>query len=193
MTAIVTCCLLLPIRSGINVISIGLVQTHSRNDSPRLHPHPRIHTHNAVLTERHSNLPYAPVPNAVASVARVFAKAQKRSVLTASATDPVTGQGTAGPTSTPAVSVVVSRIDGVQAGRVEERLHKGDGFGAGVGVALLGERDVCVEARVVGTGYVWVGLGLKVGECEGGYVDECKGGESPVLVLVRGQSVGIGY
>lgn len=185
MTAIVTWCLL-PICSGINVISICLVQTHSRNNSPGLHPHPCIHTHNAVLTERHSNLPYAPVPDTIASVTRVFAKAQKRSSLTASATDPVTGQGAAGPTSTPAVSVVVSRIDGMQAGRVEERLHERDGFGAGVGVALLSEWDVCVEAWVVGAGYVWAGLGLEVGEREGGYMDECKGGESPVLVLVRG-------
>lgn len=186
MTAIATW-YLLPIRSGINVISIGLVQTNGRNNSPRLHPHPRIHTHDAVLTERHANLPHAPVPDPVAAVARVFAKAQKRSILTASAPDPIAGQGAAGPTSTPAISVVVSRVDGMQAGGVEERLHEGDGFGAGVGVALLGEWDVCVEAWVVGAGYVWAGLGLEVGECEGGYVDECKGGERPVLVLVRGQ------
>ena len=75
----------------------------------------------------------------------------------------------------------------MQVGGVEERLHKGNGFGAGVGVALLSEWDVCVETRVVRTGYVWVGLGLEVGECEGGYMDECKGWKSAILALVRGQ------
>ena len=67
-------------------------------------------------------------------------------------------------------------------------MHEGNGFGAGVGVALLGERDVGVEARVVGTGDVGVGLGLEVGGGEGGYVDECEGWESPVLGLVWGSA-----
>lgn len=66
-------------------------------------------------------------------------------------------------------------------------MHERDGFGAGVGVALLGEWDVCVEAGVVRTGYAWVGLGLEVGECEGRYMDECKGWKSPVLALLWGQ------
>ena len=74
----------------------------------------------------------------------------------------------------------------MQAGGVQEGLHEGNGFRAGVGVALLSEGDVCIEARVVRTGYFWVGLGLKVGECEGGDVDECKGWKSPVLALVWG-------
>lgn len=177
----------LPICSRINVCSVRLIQTHSRNDSPRLHTHPRINTHNAVLVERHSNLSDAPVPNAVAAVARVLAKAKKRSVLTVPAADPIIGQGSVGPTSTPAVSVVVSGVDGMQTRRVEERLHEGNGFGTGVGVALLSEWDVCVEAGVVGTGDVWGSLGLKVGECDGWYVDKCKGGKTPVLILVSDQ------
>lgn len=66
-------------------------------------------------------------------------------------------------------------------------MHEGNGLGSGIGVALLSEWDVRVEAGVVGTGYVWIGLGLKIDECEGGYVDECKGWKSPVLALGRGQ------
>ena len=72
----------------------------------------------------------------------------------------------------------------MQTGRVEERLHEGYGFGTCVGVALLSEGDVCVEAGVVGTGYGGEGLGLEIDECEGGYVDEGKGGESAVFALV---------
>ena len=75
----------------------------------------------------------------------------------------------------------------MQTGRVEEGLHEGNGFRAGVGVALLSEWDVLVEAGVVGTGYVWVGLGLKIDECQHGYVDKCKGGKSPVLALAQSQ------
>lgn len=75
----------------------------------------------------------------------------------------------------------------MQTGRVEERLHEGDGLGTGVGVALLSEWDVCVEAGVVGTGDVGGGLGLEVEECKHGYVHKCKGGESPVLALVGDQ------
>ena len=72
----------------------------------------------------------------------------------------------------------------MQTGRVEERLHEGYGFGTCVGVALLSEGDVCVEARVVGTGYGGEGLGLEIDECEGGYVDEGKRGESTVFALL---------
>lgn len=74
----------------------------------------------------------------------MLAEAQKRPVLTAAAADAVTRQRALGPAPAPAVSVVVARVDGVQAGGVEEGLHEGDGFGAGVGVALLGEGDVGV-------------------------------------------------
>ena len=84
----------------------------------------------------------------------MLAKAQKRSILTTSATNPVPGQSAIGPTSTPAVSVVMSGIYGVQTGSVEERFHEGNGFGTGVGVALLSEWNVCIEAGVVGTGHV---------------------------------------
>ena len=84
--------------------------------------------------------------------------------------------------------MVVARIDRVQAGGIEERLHERGGLGARGGIALLGEWDVCVQARVVWTGDVWVGLCLEVGECGGRYMDECKGWEGPVLVLVRGSA-----
>lgn len=63
----------------------------------------------------------------------------------------------------------------MQTRRVKERLHEGNGLGTGIGVALLSEWDVLVEAGVVGARYFWVGLGLKIDECEGGYVNECKG------------------
>lgn len=178
---------LLPIRRWINVFSVRLIQAHSRDDSPRLHPNPGIDTYSAVLIERYPNLSNTSVPNAVAAVARVLAKAKKGSILTTSATDPVTGQCAVGPTSTPAVSVVVSGVDGMQTGCVEERLHEGNGLGTGVGVALLCEWDVRVEAGVVGTGYVGGCLGLEIDECEGGYVDKCKGWKIPVLALGRGQ------
>ena len=56
---------------------------------------------------------------------------------------------------------------------VKERLHEGNGLGTGVGVALLGKGNVCVEAGVKRTGYFWVGLSLKIRECKGRYVDEC--------------------
>lgn len=78
----------------------------------------------------------------------------------------------------------MSGIHGVQTGSVEERLHEGNGFGTGVGVALLCEWNVCIEAGVVGTGHVGGSLGLEVDECKGGYVDKCQGGKSPVLALV---------
>lgn len=104
---------LLPIRRGINVFSVRLIQAHSRNDGPRLHPHPCINTHDAGLIKRHSNLSNTSIPNAIAAVARVLAKAQKWSILTTSATDPVTRQSAVWPTSTPAVSVVVSGVDGM--------------------------------------------------------------------------------
>ena len=42
----------------------------------------------------------------------------------------------------------------METGRVEEGLHEGNGFGTGVGIALLSEGDVCVETWVVGTGYI---------------------------------------
>lgn len=82
--------------------------------------------------------------------------------------------------------MVVSGVDGMETGRVEERLHEGNRFGTGVGVALLSERDVCVEAGINGTGYIGGGLGLEIGEREGWYVDKCKGGKSTVLALVQG-------
>lgn len=178
---------LLPIRSGINVFSIRLIQAHGRNDSPSLHTNPGIDTHNAVLIKRHSNLSNTSVPNAIAAVARVLAKAQKWPILTTSATDPVTRQSAVGPSSTPAVSVVVSGVDRMQTRRVEQRLHKGNGLGTGVGVALLSEWDVFVKAGIVGTGHVGGVLGLKIDECEHGYVDKCQGWKSPVLALLRFQ------
>ena len=78
----------------------------------------------------------------------------------------------------------MSRVDRVQTGCVEKRLHEGDGFGSGVGVALLSEGNVCVEAGIIGTGYVGGRMFLEVKECEGWYVDKCKGGKSPILALV---------
>lgn len=42
----------------------------------------------------------------------------------------------------------------METGRVKERLHEGNRFRAGVGVALLSERDVCVQAGINGTGHV---------------------------------------
>ncbi len=75
----------------------------------------------------------------------------------------------------------------MQTGRVEERLHERDGFGTGIGVALLSEWDIRVEAGKAGTGYFGIGLGLEVEECEGGYVDKCKGGKSSVSALVQDQ------
>ena len=83
--------------------------------------------------------------------------------------------------------MVVSGVDGMQTRSVEECLHEGDCLGARIGVALLRERDVGVEAGVIGTGYFGVGLGLEVGECEGGYVDECERWKNPVLALLRDQ------
>ena len=74
----------------------------------------------------------------------------------------------------------------MQAGGIEERLHERDGLGARVGIALLSEWDICVQTGVVGTGYVWIGLCLEIGECERRYMNECKGWKSPVLVLMRG-------
>ena len=116
----------------------------------------------------------------------MLAEAQKGAGLAAAAADAVAGQGAVGPAAAPAVAVVVARVDGVQAGGVEEGLHKGDGFGAGVGIALLGERDVGVEAWVVGAGDRWVGLRLEIYEGEGGYVDKGEGGKGPVLALLCG-------
>ena len=75
----------------------------------------------------------------------------------------------------------------MQAGGIEERLHERGGLGARVGVALLSEWDICVQAGIVWTGYIWTGLCLKVGECEGRYMNECKGWKSPVLALMQGQ------
>lgn len=73
----------------------------------------------------------------------------------------------------------------MQTGCVKERLHERNGFGAGIGVALLSKWNIRVEAGVVGTGNIGVRLGLEVDECEGGYVDKCKRGESSVLALVQ--------
>jgi len=53
----------------------------------------------------------------------------------------------------------------MQTGRVEECLHEWNGLGAGIGVALLGERDVCVKAGVVGTGNGGGSMGLEIDEC----------------------------
>ena len=129
---------LFPIRSRIHVFPVRRVQTHRRDHRPRLHPHPRLHAHDPVLIKRHPNLSDAPVPHAIAAVAGVLAEAQKGPLLAAAAADAVSGQGAVGPASAPAVAVVVARVDGVQARGVEEGLHEGDGFGAGVRVALLG-------------------------------------------------------
>lgn len=104
----------------------------------------------------------------------MLAEAQKWSILTTSSTDSIPGQSTIGPTSAPAVSVVVSGVDGVQTGRVEECLHEGNGLRTGVRITLLSEWDIRVEAGVVGAGYIWGSLGLKINECEGGYVDKCQ-------------------
>ena len=71
----------------------------------------------------------------------------------------------------------------MQTRRVEERLHEGNSFGPRIGVALLSEWDVFVEAGVIGTGHIGGVLGLKIKECEHGYVDKCKGWKSPVLAL----------
>ena len=68
---------------------------------------------------------------------------------------------------------------------VEERLHERNGFGTGIGVALLSEWNIRVKAGVVGTGHIGIRLGLEVDECEGGYMDKCKRGKSPVLALVQ--------
>lgn len=75
----------------------------------------------------------------------------------------------------------------MQTGRVEECLHEGNRLGTGVRGALLSEWDVSVEAGVVGTGYVWRGLGLEIEKCECGNVDKSQGWKNPILALVRSQ------
>ena len=49
-------------------------------------------------------------------------------------------------------------------------MHKGNGFGAGIRVALLSEGNIRLEARIVGARHIGGGLVLKIDKCEHRYV-----------------------
>ena len=66
---------LLPIRSGIYIFSVRLIQGHSCDNVPCLHPNPCIDTHIAALIKRQSNLADPSIPDSVAAISRVLTEA----------------------------------------------------------------------------------------------------------------------
>lgn len=57
---------------------------------------------------------------------------------------------------------------------IEYRLHEGNGFGAGIRVALLSEGNIRIEARIVGIRHFRGGLVLKVDKRKHRYMHKGK-------------------
>ena len=65
----------LPIRSGIYIFSVRLIQGHSCDDVPCLHPNPCIDTHITTSIKRQPNLADSSIPNSVAAISGVLTEA----------------------------------------------------------------------------------------------------------------------